>query len=158
MNSGESLRMVSVAIVGLGPDRLAVGRDRDRGMQRVRLAAEIEQLAARRLHAVGLGEDRLAEREHLVAADHIGLPGKIAHGLGLGARQNFGNVMRAQRPLAADRLAHHGLVEARRLDDEGEPRRFEDARARLAPRSEDQRRAARLQEAAHASSTGASRS
>ena len=111
-----------MAIVGLSPDRLAVGRDRDRRMQRMRLAAENEQLAARRLHAVRLGKDRVAEREHLVAADHISLPGEIAHGLGLGARQNFGDVVRGQRPLAADRLAHDGFIEARRLDDEGETR------------------------------------
>src|SRR4029453_4226169 len=39
---------------GLGPDRLAIGRDRYRSMQRVGLAPEIEQLATRGLHALGL--------------------------------------------------------------------------------------------------------
>ncbi len=62
------------------------------------LAAQIEQLPSRRLHAVGLRQDLIAEGEHLVGADDIGLAGKIAHGLGLGARQNLGDVMGPERP------------------------------------------------------------
>ncbi len=106
----------------------------------------------------GLDEDGVAERKHLVAADHISLAGKIAHGFGLGSRQHLGDVMGIERALAADRLAHDAFIEARRLDDEGKPRRFEHPRPRLARRSEDQGRPPGLQKAAHASSAGASRS
>ncbi len=98
------------------------------------------------------------QREHLIAADDISLAGKIAHRLGLGPRQHLGDVVGSERPLAADGLAHDAFIEARRLDDEGKPRRFEHPRARLARRGEDQRRPPGLQEAAHASSAGASRS
>jgi hypothetical protein len=122
------------------------------------LAAEIEQLAARRLHVVGLGKNGLAERQHLVGADHISLAREIAYRLGLGTGQHLGDIVRAERALAADRLAHGALVQSRRLDDEGEPRRFEDLRARLAGRREDQGRPSRLKKTAHASSAGASRS
>ena len=49
-------------------------------------------------------------------------------------------------------------AEARRLDDEGKPGRFEYARPRFRRRSEDQRWPPGLEEARHASSAGASRS
>ena len=95
MNSGVSLSMVSVAISVVRPDGLAVGRDRDRGMQRVRLAVEIEQLPACRRHAVGLRQDLIAEGEHLIGANHISFAGEVAHRFGLGPRQHLGNVVRS---------------------------------------------------------------
>src|SRR5512143_799443 len=58
--------------LGRGPDGLAVGRYRNRGMQRMRLAAQIEQLPPRGLHGLGLRQDVIAEGEHLVGADDIG--------------------------------------------------------------------------------------
>src|SRR5689334_16748129 len=72
--------------LGRRPDGLSVRRDGNRRMQRMRLSAQVEQLPSRRLHAVGLRHDLIAEGEHLVGADDVGLGRKIAHRLRLGAR------------------------------------------------------------------------
>ena len=123
---------MSVAISVVAQMVSPFGRHRDRRVQRMGLAAQIEQLPPRGLHGLGLRQDLIAESEHLVGADDIGLAGKIAHGLRLGARQHLGDVMGPERPLPADGLAHDALVQSRRLDDERKPRRFEDPRADLA--------------------------
>ncbi len=140
------------------PHARAAGGERNGGMQRVGLAAHIEQLAPRRLHAVRLGEDAVAQGKHLVGADDEGLRRKLADGLSLGAGQDLGNVLRLQFLLAADGLMHGGFIEARRLDDESEPGSFEQSRADFAAGGEDQGRTVALQEPAHGSSTGAPRS
>src|SRR5215471_12198066 len=103
-----------------GPDGLAVRRHRHRSVERVRLTPEVEQLPARRLHAVWLRQNLIAESEHLVGADDIGLARKIAHGFRLGARQHLSDIVGAKRLLATHGLSHHALVEPWRLDDEGE--------------------------------------
>ena len=104
------------------------------------------------------GDDLVFEGEHLIGADHKGALGKIADRLRFGTRQDFGNIVGIECLLAADCLAHGGLVEARRLGDEGETRRFEEPRPRLAGRRQDERRTPGLKHPCHASSAGASRS
>ena len=79
-------------------DGLPVDGERDRGMKRVALAAEIEQLAARCLHAVGLGEDTVARGQHLVRPDDEGAVRQIAHRFRLGAGEHLGDIARVERP------------------------------------------------------------
>ena len=74
------------------------------------------------------------------------------------ANRILGDILRAQRSRAADRLTHGVLVQARRLDGEGKAGFLQEACAHLARRGEDQRRPAALQESGHGSSTGAPRS
>jgi hypothetical protein len=52
----------------------------------------------------------------------MGFGRNFADGFGLGARQHFRDVMWRER--FGNRLAHSAFVKARRLDDEGEPRRL----------------------------------
>src|SRR6476646_7230546 len=123
--------------LSIGPDGLALGRERNGAVQCVALAGEIE---------------------HLGGANDEGVLSKLTYRLSLGTGQHLGDVLRAQRARAADRLAHGVLVEAWPLDDEGEARRLQQTRSDLARRREYQRRPPALQEATHGSSTGAPRS
>ena len=147
MNSGESLRMVSVAtfVSAHMVSPLVATTTAVCSVWLLPLRSSNCRRAASMLS--GLDRMRLVEHEHLVGADHIGPGGKIAHGLGLGPRQHLGDVMGVKRALAADGLAHHAFIEARRLDDEGKSRRFEQLGPRLARRGEDQGRPPRLQKA-----------
>src|SRR6478735_4356562 len=92
--------------LSIGPDGLALGRERNGAVQCVALAGEIEQLGPRRFHAVGLVQDAIAKREHLVGANDEGVLSKLTYRLSLGTGQHLGDVLRAQRARAADRLAH----------------------------------------------------
>ena len=141
-----------------GDTPVITGGKRNGGVQHVRLAAHVEQLAPCRLDAGRLGKDAVAQGKYLVGTDDEGLRRKLADGFSLGAGQNFGNVLRLEFLLAAHGLMHGSFIEARRLDDESESGRFQQSRANLAARGEDQRRAIALQEPAHGSSTGAPRS
>jgi hypothetical protein len=113
-------------------------------MQRVGLAPEIEQLATRGFHALGLAHDDIAEGEHLIPADDIGLGRNVADGFGFGARQDLSHVMRRECVLATNRLAHGALVKPWGFDDKGEACGFQQLGSRLARRSEDERRTPRL--------------